>query len=266
MFRSRCTLCFCHSPGATIQSRWAHQQKHRVLQKKTRREKCQPNVAYRYALRKGGHTFPFNDRPRLKAWIVAIHRGEAYNSQPSKHSVVCRAHFSEDDYTTLDIRRYVSTYLTSFPVNLFVCTIGSDHFLIWVGAGRLLLSRLFFSVDVNKGAGFFFTHHLKPDFFKQGIESHIFFFNSQKPKPTATATAIMQCGRPVSQPLIIDMFHSMSKSKASRPHYMYIIFRLFHVPVGNICEQMTMRWPIGNDKLKTMQYLGLYHIVYVLYT
>ena len=42
------------------------------------------------------------------------------------------------------------------------------------------------------------------------------------PKPTATATAIVQCGRPVSQPSSIDMFHSMSKSKASRPHYMYI--------------------------------------------
>ena len=49
---------------------------------------------------KGGHTFPFNDGPRLKAWIVAVHRGEA-KWQPSKHSIVCRAHFSDDDYTTL---------------------------------------------------------------------------------------------------------------------------------------------------------------------
>ena len=48
------------------------------------------------------------------------------------------------------------------------------------------------------------------------------FFNSQKPKPTATATAIVQCGWPVSQPSIIEMFHSMSQSRASRPHYMYI--------------------------------------------
>ena len=79
--------------------------------------------------------------------------------------------------------------------------------MIWVGAGRLLLSRLFFSVDVNKDAGFFFpTHHLKPDFFKQRIEGQI-VFNSQKPKPIATATAIVQCGRPVSQPSIIDIFH-----------------------------------------------------------
>ena len=50
----------------------------------------------------------------------------------------------------------------------------------------------------------------------------MFFCNSQKSKPTTTATAIVQCGRLVSQPSIIDMFHSMSKSKASRPHYMYI--------------------------------------------
>ena len=44
----------------------------------------------------------------------------------------------------------------------------------------------------------------------------------KQPKPTATATAIARCGLPVSQPSIIDMFHSVSKSEASRPHYMYI--------------------------------------------
>ena len=91
----------CDSPGATIQSMRARQRNHRVLQKKTReKKKCQLNVAYLYALRKGGHTFPFNDRPWLKAWIVVIHKGEG-KWQPSKHSVVCRAHFSDDDYSTL---------------------------------------------------------------------------------------------------------------------------------------------------------------------
>ena len=39
--------------------------------RKLGRKKCQPNVACLYALRKGGHTFPFNDRPRFKTWIVA---------------------------------------------------------------------------------------------------------------------------------------------------------------------------------------------------
>ena len=70
---------FCHSPSAMIQSRQVRQRNQRVLQKKTRERKKMPTecCVYLYALRKGGHTFPFNDRPRLKAWIVAVHRGEA---------------------------------------------------------------------------------------------------------------------------------------------------------------------------------------------
>jgi len=49
---------------------------------------------------KGGHTFPanVNDELRRKAWIVAVRR-EKWT--PSKHSVVCRGHFSDADYITL---------------------------------------------------------------------------------------------------------------------------------------------------------------------
>ena len=94
-------VVFCHSPGATKQSRRARERKHRVLLLENLGEKEMPTeCCVPLCTNKGGHAFPFNDRPRLKAWIVAVHRGEP-KWQPSKHSVVCRAHFSDDDYTTL---------------------------------------------------------------------------------------------------------------------------------------------------------------------
>ncbi|CAK1585392.1 unnamed protein product [Parnassius mnemosyne] len=44
---------------------------------------------------KGGHRFPC-DKSRLKKWIIAIRR---QNFIPSKHSVVCKDHFTSEDYT-----------------------------------------------------------------------------------------------------------------------------------------------------------------------
>ena len=115
-------VVFCHSPGGVIQSRRARQRNHRVLQEKTWEKKMPTKRCVPLCTNKRGHTFPFNDRPRLKAWIVAVRREEA-KWQPSKHNVVCRAHFSNDAWLHhLDIRWYVSTYLTSFPVDLFVYT------------------------------------------------------------------------------------------------------------------------------------------------
>ena len=42
----------------------------------------------------GGHKFP-NDPYLRKLWIIAIKRDQW---TPSKHSVVCKSHFAEDDY------------------------------------------------------------------------------------------------------------------------------------------------------------------------
>ena len=48
-------------------------------------------------LNRTGHVFPWSDKSRVKAWIIAVKRD---NWQPTKHSVVCKAHFDKDDYET----------------------------------------------------------------------------------------------------------------------------------------------------------------------
>ena len=42
----------------------------------------------------GGHRFPKDEHLR-KLWILAIRRD---NFMPSKHSRVCKLHFTDDDY------------------------------------------------------------------------------------------------------------------------------------------------------------------------
>nr|XP_049693818.1 uncharacterized protein LOC126054061 [Helicoverpa armigera] len=46
------------------------------------------------ANKKGGHKFPTKDKSRLKQWLVAIRR----DFTPTKNSLVCKSHFTEDDY------------------------------------------------------------------------------------------------------------------------------------------------------------------------
>ncbi len=55
-------------------------------------ECCVPGCVNR-----GGHAFPWSDKVRTKAWIVAVKR-DCW--KPSKHSVVCKAHFDHEDYAT----------------------------------------------------------------------------------------------------------------------------------------------------------------------
>ncbi|KAL0859600.1 hypothetical protein ABMA27_010732 [Loxostege sticticalis] len=43
----------------------------------------------------GGHKFPIADKSRLKQWLVAIRR---HKFTPSKNSLVCKSHFTADDY------------------------------------------------------------------------------------------------------------------------------------------------------------------------
>ena len=44
---------------------------------------------------KGGHAFPLKDEARTKLWLIATRRDDF---KPTKYSVVCYSHFSEDDY------------------------------------------------------------------------------------------------------------------------------------------------------------------------
>ena len=52
---------------------------------------------------------------------------------------------------------------------------------------------------------------------------------------TAPETAIVQCGRPVSQPSIIDMFHSMSKSKALSDKGIQASLHVYIPPIPCTC-------------------------------
>ena len=45
---------------------------------------------------RGGHAWPLSDPQRVKAWLAAAGREEKW--RPTKHSVVCKAHFDEEDY------------------------------------------------------------------------------------------------------------------------------------------------------------------------
>ncbi|CAG5047747.1 unnamed protein product [Parnassius apollo] len=47
------------------------------------------------ANKKGGHKFPTEDKNRLKQWLVAIRRDKF---TPTKNSLVCKSHFTKDDY------------------------------------------------------------------------------------------------------------------------------------------------------------------------
>ena len=47
---------------------------------------------------RGGHAFPLSKPDLVKKWLVAM-RKEHY--VPSRHSIVCRSHFSESDYNDL---------------------------------------------------------------------------------------------------------------------------------------------------------------------
>ncbi len=60
----------------------------------------------------GGHTFPFSDSSRVRAWEAAIRRDKW---KPTKYSVVCYDHFDEDDYlqgTTYGEIAFVCYHLT----------------------------------------------------------------------------------------------------------------------------------------------------------
>ncbi|XP_014679474.1 PREDICTED: uncharacterized protein LOC106819344 [Priapulus caudatus] len=46
---------------------------------------------------RGGHAFPKSNQTRYIAWKKAVRRGEK-NWSPSKHAVVCKQHFDDDDY------------------------------------------------------------------------------------------------------------------------------------------------------------------------
>lgn len=61
----------------------------------------------------GGHKFPTRDKHRLNQWLGAICRD---NFTPTKNSVVCKSHFTPDDYvlpkeSLLENRKY--TYVIS---------------------------------------------------------------------------------------------------------------------------------------------------------
>ncbi|XP_074662591.1 uncharacterized protein LOC141915082 [Tubulanus polymorphus] len=47
----------------------------------------------------GGHAFP-KDESRRRIWVNAVRRGEAH-WKPSRHSVVCRNHFTTKDYVEI---------------------------------------------------------------------------------------------------------------------------------------------------------------------
>ena len=49
---------------------------------------------------KGGHKFPLSDPDRAKKWLQAIKRKDF---QPTKNSLVCRAHFKPNDYFRADV-------------------------------------------------------------------------------------------------------------------------------------------------------------------
>ena len=44
-----------------------------------------------------GHSFPWSDAKRVKAWKIAVRRDKW---EPTKHSVVCKSHFDDSDYVT----------------------------------------------------------------------------------------------------------------------------------------------------------------------